>query len=321
MLKVLKRKMQNLIGSQIDPFRDEAFRQTEQLRFSVGQVLARMQDVSAIRSLREAEFKVFSQWGEDGIIRFLTQVVPIQQQCFIEVGVENYSEANTRFLLMHDNWKGLIIDASNAHADFLRSTGILWRYEVEPLTAFVRRENINELIGSAGVSGDIGLLSIDIDGMDYWVLEAVTAVVPRVLVVEYNSRFGSRRAVTVPYRADFERRKAHYSCCYYGASLAALCRLADRKGYAFVGANSAGNNAFFVRRDLCPPSLRPLSAEEGFVPARLRESRDPDGRMAYFSLSEELELMRDLPLVDVTSGETVKVGELAESDADRGGRQ
>ena len=165
--------------------------------------------------------------------------------------------------------------------------------------AFVTRENIDALIGTNGLSGEIGLLSVDIDGVDYFVWEAIMVVQPALVVVEYNARFGPERAVTVPYDAAFQRGAAHSSHIYYGASLAALVGLGKRKGYAFVGANSAGNNAFFVRRDLLPADLRERTAREGFVDCQFRESRDAAGRLAFFNAEEERAILARLPLEEV----------------------
>ena len=128
--------------------------------------------------------------------------------------------------------------------------------------AFVTRDNINALIVWQGIASEIGLLSIDLDGNDYWVWRAIDVVSPAIVVVEYNHRFGRDLAVTIPYDENF-KRGGRYPVYYFGASLKALCLLGGRKGYAFVGCNSAGNNAFFVRKDLKPDSIKELTVEEG----------------------------------------------------------
>lgn len=261
-------------------------------------------------TLRSAEFQVFSQWGEDGIIQYLLGKVAIENPAFVEFGVEDYSESTTRFLLCNDNWSGVIIDGGSRHQRFVRDRGLDWRYDIRALRAFVTRENIDAILGGAGLRGDIGLLSVDIDGNDYWVLEAITCVSPRILVVEYNSSFGVEHAITIPYQAGFRRQRAHYSCLYYGASLPALVHLAAAKGYAFVGCNSAGNNAFFVRRDVAD-GLRALEARQGYVASRFRESRDRRGRLSLVSSHPARHrLMAELPVVDVTTSRTVTLGTL-----------
>lgn len=269
----------------------------------VQQSLGRIENVQLAmlnpRSLCEYECQVYSQWGEDGVIQYLIRQVVIEHPIFVEFGVENYTESNTRFLLMNNHWSGLVIDGADRNIEFIKRDPIYWRHNLKAECAFVTAENINELLKASGVDGDIGLLSIDIDGNDYWVWDAVKVVSPRIVIVEYNARFGPHRAVTVPYDPAFNRAEAHYSRIYYGASLAALVSLGSRKGYDFVGCNSAGNNAFWVRRDVRPSALPIMTASEGFVPSQFRESRRRDGTLAFLSMDEEQRILNDLPLVDI----------------------
>jgi len=248
---------------------------------------------------RGHEFRVFSQWGEDGLIQHLVHEVPVARRVFVEFGVEDYREANTRFLLVNDGWSGLVMDGSEENVRRIRQDPLFWQHNLKATQAFVTRENIDTLLADQGLSGDIGLLSIDIDGVDYWVWEAITAVSPAIVVIEYNARFGAERAVSVPYDAGFVRSKAHHSMIYYGASLRALCLLGKRKGYALVGCNSAGNNAFFVRRDLLPASLPEREPAQAFVAAGFREARDERGALAFLDAAQEAAILRDLPVVEV----------------------
>ena len=283
--------------------------EVDRLRAQVGGLESRQVAALAPHELAKAEFQCFSQFGEDGIIQFLVQRVPIEREVFVEFGVGDYRESNTRFLLVHDNWRGLIMDSSDAMEDFLESTGLAWRYEIDAKTAFIDRDNINDLIGTAGFQGDIGLLSIDLDGNDYWVLESINVVTPRIIVAEYNGVFGAEAAVTVPYDPAFVRGEKHWSWLYWGASLAALTRLANEKSYALVGGNRAGNNAFFVRRDVLG-NIPEVSLEEAYVQCRFRDSRDRAGELSYVSSHEDrLRLIADLPLIDLESGRNVTVAE------------
>jgi hypothetical protein len=266
------------------------------LQEAIGRIEARQ--TANAKTLHEAEFRVFSQWGEDGIVQYLTRHVPIVNKTFVEFGVQDYLEANTRFLVVKDNWSGLVIDGSAENIATIRRSELYWRHNVRAECAFITRENINELIHAAGIAGDIGLLSVDIDGNDYWVWQAIDVVRPRIAVIEYNARFGADRAVSIPYDPQFTRQCAHYSMIYYGASLAALAQLAEVKGYALVGCNSAGNNAFFVRKDILPPNLANLSAREAYVGASYREARDPSGNLSFLSPADEKKILDELPLVD-----------------------
>ncbi|MBO9728884.1 MAG: hypothetical protein J7623_09630 [Chitinophaga sp.] len=265
----------------------------------LGKLLARQnKELPILNNLAEAEFKVFSQSGDDGIIQYLIHKIDIPNKTFIEFGVENYVESNTRFLLRNDNWSGLLIDGGQKSIDYIKSDDIYYQHNLEVVQAFITAENINELIISGGMTGEIGLLSIDIDGNDYWIWKAIKAVQPVVVIMEYNSVMGKDIAVTVPYKADFVREKEHYSHLYFGASLKALCLLAEEKGYAFVGSNSYGNNAYFVRKDKVG-NLKVFTAEEGYVLSLFRESRDPRGNMNYLSGADRYACIKGLPVYNV----------------------
>lgn len=250
---------------------------------------------TAVNSLHDVEFKVFSQWGDDGIIQYLINYLEIENKTFVEFGVEDYSESNTRFLLMNNNWTGLVIDGSEHHINNLKKNEIFWKYDLIAKSAFITVENINSLIETENIKGQIGLLHIDIDGNDYWIWRALTVVQPIIMIVEYNSVFGCDRAITIPYESNFVRTNAHYSNLYAGASILALCDLAEEKGYAFVGSNSAGNNAYFIKKEFCK-DLKVLSPQEGYVLSKFRESRDKDGELNYLRDIKRLESIKGLPV-------------------------
>lgn len=262
-----------------------------------------------LERLADAELKVFSQFGDDGIIQYLIAQTEVAAEVFVELGVERYTEANTRFLLIHDNWTGLVVDGHPQHVEAILRDPVSWRHDLVARCAFIDRDNVDQVLTEAGFSGPIGLLSLDIDGNDYWVWERLEAVEPTIVVVEYNSLFGWQRPVTVPYDPAFSRAAAHASNLYWGSSLAALARLAVAKGYAFVGCNSAGNNAYFVRRDRLG-AVRPVTLEEGFVLAKFRESRDADGRLSFLRGAARQAAIGDQPLVDVATGERLRVADL-----------
>jgi len=262
-----------------------------------------------IADLSAAEFRVFSQWGEDGIIEWLAAHVPVPNTRFVEFGVETFTEANCRFLLQHRNWKGLVMDGSAANMEALKASPLHWMYDLTAKPAFITRENIDGLIEEAGFGGPLGLLSIDIDGNDYWVWEALTASDPSIVVCEYNPILGDTRAISIPYLAAFERLDSHYSGLYLGASIAALRHLAEKKGYSFLGTNANGINAFFVRNDLAD-SVLPLIETIRAYPSRHRDSRDKKGEFSFAGGLKRLSLIKDMPVVDVETGETLLLGDI-----------
>jgi hypothetical protein len=275
--------------------------QHEQRLHFIQEALGRIENrlTSNIESdnLNDYEFRVFSQWGEDGIIQHLVRNLDIPRKHFVEFGVEDYRESNTRFLLVNNNWSGLVMDASAANIQRITQDMIYWAYDLTPVQAFITRENINELLRKNNVTGEIGLLSIDIDGNDFWVWQAIEVINPIIVVIEYNHRFGPQAAVTIPYKENFDRNKTDLAPIYFGASLQALCWLAKRKGYVFVGCSSSGVNAFFVRRDKQPPHIRELSPEEGYFEGKFCEMFDEND--IKVDRNQEQELIMKLDLVDV----------------------
>jgi hypothetical protein len=259
--------------------------------------LNKSREKEILGNIQLAEFKVFSQWGDDGIIQFLISYldIPPQAEKFVEFGVENYTEANTRFLLINNNWQGLIMDGSVQNMSEVKQDNIYWRYQLQAKPAFVTKENINDLLKESGMTGEIGLLHIDIDGNDYFVWQAIEICSPIIVIVEYNSVFGYDKPWSIPYNKDFVRTKAHYSNLYWGSSLLSLCDLAGEKGYDFIGCNSNGNNAFFVRSDK-RKELKPLTAAQGFVNSKFRESRNRQGQLTFLAGPDRLQAIKGMEI-------------------------
>ncbi len=277
-------------------------RRVDLLQETLGRIEYRQLRAEDKHNLKDNEFRAFSQWGEDGIIQFLLRHIRIDRRIFVEFGADNYNfESNTRFLLSNDNWTGLVIDSSERAIQDLKNSPSYIMHDLRAVSAFITRDNINDLLSENGITGEIGLLSIDVDGNDYWIWDAISVIDPAMVVIEYNYRFGSDLAVTIPYQDNFERAKAHPSKLYFGASLKALCRLGTTKGYAFVGCNSNGVNAFFVRKDKKPEFLKVLTAEEGYVPGRFGEPLEKEGEFVKLTPAEERSslLSLGLPLINI----------------------
>lgn len=258
----------------------------------------------SIENLSEIEFRVFSQWGEDGILDWLIERLPGIPETFLEFGVEDYRESNTRFLLWARNWRGVVIDGSRENIASIQSQDVAWRFDLKPVHSFVTTGNINQNIMNGGLQGEIGILSVDIDGNDYWVWNAISVIDPVIVVCEFNAVFGDTFPVTVPYDASFQRSQEHFSNLYFGASIAALVGLAERKGYKFVGTNSNGVNAFFVRADRAAEVITCLRETKTFG-SRFSESRDASGGLNFLRGLARYEEIRHLPVVDLRSGEMV----------------
>lgn len=222
-------------------------------------------------------FRVFSQNNEDGILLYLFTMLGTVNKTAIEIGANcggskiGFPECNTANLVVNHGWNSLILDGADSHvgqlthffASALNTKHFHWyqrrslrpneSYYHIPLVrqALITRENINEIISNENIRGEIDLLSIDVDGMDYWIWDAVDVVTPRIVTIEYNNRISPELAVTVPYEADYVVDLSTENIWdYNGASLRALEKLGKKKGYTLVGVNSNRINAFFVRDDL-----------------------------------------------------------------------
>ena len=250
-------------------------------------------------SLAELEFRVFSQFCDDGIIQYLIHHLDVPHRTFVEFGVEDCHEFNTRFLLMNDDCAGFVMDGSEINVGKIRTAHYYWRHDLTARAAFITRENINALLdeGTAGWPG-VDLLHIDLDGNDYWIWQTV-AIRPVIVVAEYNSTFGAGAAVTILYDATFVRTRAHYSNLYWGASLKALNGLAEEKGYVLIGCNSAGNNAYFVRRGKLTAQVKAADVATAYVRSKSSEARNHDGQLTFASYEERSRLIARLPVFNL----------------------
>ncbi len=270
---------------------------------AIGKLLVNQQQTIQSTNINDYEFKIFSQFGDDGIIQYLINKLKIRHHTFIEFGVEDYSESNTRFLLMNNNWSGYVIDGSEDNINRLINSDYFWRYDLQATADFITAENINTLLLQSGLT-DIGILSIDIDGNDFFVLKAIdlSIINPDILILEYNSVFGSKRKITIPYDPKFQRTEKHYSNLYWGASLPALDQLAQEKGYGLIGSNLAGNNAYFLRKDLLNNTFSQKSADSVWKDSNFRESRNKDNNLSYLRKEQRIKLIKGLPVLNIETG-------------------
>lgn len=281
------------------------------IELALGRIESRQCSQLSSKSINDYEFKVSSQWGEDGIIQYLIKNIEIENKIFVEFGVETYRESNTRFLLQNDYWSGLVIDGSEENISYIKNDPIYWKHNLKAECAFINKNNINNLITKNGISDDIGILSVDIDGNDYWVWDAINCISPRIVICEYNALFGYKEKVSVPYKEDFHWTNAHFSNLYWGASLPALEYLAKTKGYSLVGVNMSGNNAFFVQNELLKSSNIEVKTSKDFYRySSFRQSRDEKGKMTYLSQAEALALLSDCTLQNVETLDMLKVSDI-----------
>ena len=282
----------------------------QQLILQAQAIAEKNRQKNSLKNINEVEFKAFSQWGEDGIIDWLISRLPSINPSFVEFGVSDYKESNTRLLLQSKNWRGLVIDGSVDNISAIKSQEIYWKYDIEAKQAFITAENINTLINESGFKDDIGLLSVDIDGNDYWVWEAITTISPAIVICEYNTALGDIYPLTVPYQPDFQRAQAHHSLLYFGASIQALISLGKQKNYICIGSTSSGCNVFFIRNDLAHHVLDSLE-DISVYPCKAREARGKTGEMLYVDGIEGADIISHLPIIDISEGQLTKNVNLA----------
>jgi hypothetical protein len=200
---------------------------------------------------RDVEFRAFSQNGEDGILLYIFSVLGMGERTCVEICAGDGVENNTANLVVNHGWRGLMVDGNEILTErarrFYASHPDTFCLPPTVVNAWITRENVNRIIEENGFRGTVDLLSLDIDGIDYWLWEAIEVIRPRVVVAEVQCVWGDEGAVSVPYAPDFRCRFIDGFGVYCGASLPAFVKLARKKGYRLVGVNHLGFNAFFVR--------------------------------------------------------------------------
>jgi hypothetical protein len=236
------------------------------------------QNPEVLPCLCEAGFRKYSQFEEDGILLYLFSLIrPVNRTC-VEICAGNGRECMSANLIINHGWWGHLFDGNARNvADgirFFRNCRDTFFQPPKFTHAWVTAENVNELLKKSGAIGPIDLLSLDIDGMDYWVWNAITAIDPQVVICETHNLIPPDTALTVPYDPKFVFETEEHR----GASLAAMCKLGRRKGYRLVGAHRFGFNAFFLKDGVGEeflPEIDPVLCQSDPYSIRLREELWP----------------------------------------------
>ncbi len=292
--KFIKEKINNVLNS-----RDIKRKQNIILR-NIGLIISKLNQKESFDEINKYEFQIFSQFGDDGIIQYLINNINFLHKKFIEFGVENYEEANTRLLLEKDNWSGLIIDSGKDNITYIKKQDFYWKYKLSVECNLITTKNINSIIKNNGFSGDLGILSIDIDGNDYWIWKEINNVNAAIVIIEYNARLGDNLSVTIPYQEKFKRQSKNN--LYYGASLTALFKLGEKKNYSLICTNKNGNNAYFIRNDLIPinhPIIKKRNPAECFNINSFKEYLDSDKNIISLTKEEEKKILSQSEFVEI----------------------
>lgn len=265
----------------------EAFESTraQQIQLML-QYRSLLQKKEPLPDFDDIELRVFSENGEDGILLFIFALIGAKNKVLVELGCGDGTQCNTANLLINHGWTGLLVDGDQSSVQYAE-----WFYNNHPCTrnwpptirkAWITRDSIDKLFQENNIKGEIDLLTIDLDGMDYWIWQSIHFIQPRVVMLEIQDIWGSERAVTIPYSDEFNQTRTGYGFDYCGASLPAMVKLGNQKGYRLVGVQRYGYNAFFIRDDIARDILPEVQAGDCFwhprhhleAPERLARVKD-----------------------------------------------
>ena len=214
-------------------------------------------------TLEDVGFRAYSQNDEDGILLFIFSLLGTVNRTVVEVCAGDGVECNSANLIFNHGWRALLFDGNETNVRIARRFYARHRDSVyfPPIivNAWIEPDNVDSLLMGNGFSGEVDLLCLDLDGVDFWIWKAIQRLTPRVVLAEYNWLWGPDASVTVPYRSGFRRFDVHED--YYGASLAALVKLGREKGYRLVG-RSRYFNAIFIRNGVGDDILPEVSAAD-----------------------------------------------------------
>ena len=269
-----------------------------------------------IKNLKDVEFKVYSQNGEDGIIDYLINVLNIKNIKFVEIGVGDYTECNTRFLTNNFPFKGLVCDFNSRLKQNLKLLVSTHRGDIQIYNEFIYQENIIEILKKYNFFENINLCSLDIDGNDYFILRRLPINFSDIFIAEYNQNFGSKLEVTTPYMKNFNRFDYHYSGLCWGVSIKALIKLMDKKDYLFLGTNSECCNAFFIKKSLSSKFDNAVIQNYDIKDATndyICDAREKNGNLIYLPIKERLKVIKNCDVIDLSvdgSENNVKISDL-----------
>ena len=267
----------------------------------------------AIRKLNDLDYKIFSQNGEDGIIDYFLHSLGIENPKFVEIGIGDYSECNSRFFYERTSSKGLVIDCIKDLKDRVSKNVNLWKGDLKIVNKEINSNNIIEILKEESFLEELDFFSLDIDGTDYWILEKMPNNFSKIAVIEYNSVFGPEFKVTIPNQEKFNRNEYHYSNLCFGASLRAIIDIMEIKNFKFIGTNLTRCNAFFVQKNY----LNEIKIEASNIndlsnhtKSNIRESRDQQGKLNYISGKDKIKSIYECEVFDLNDQKIKKIKNL-----------
>lgn len=265
---------------------------------------------SKINKLSDVEYKVFSQNGEDGIIDYLIYQLNLEKPKFLEIGVGDYSESNTKFLYEKVSAKGAIIDCIDDFKNKVLKKNKIWKGSLEIIEKKINSKNILEILNEKNILEKLDLFSLDIDGIDYWILKKLPKNFSKIAIIEYNPTFGVEKNITVPNIDNFNRTVYHHSNLCFGMSLKAAIKIMEEKNFYFVGVNLMRNNAFFVSNNFPKNDYfenLQVDSLEKIDNANFQESRDKKGNLNYLGGGKKIKEIHECEVVELDSNDYKKI--------------
>lgn len=311
---MIKKRIQKKVSEIYSLVASVELEKLNNLKLLLGQsaILASRSMSSKFYNLWDAEVRVFSQWGEDGILDFICQTLELSKPNAVEFGVGSFIECNTRYLAENRGASVFAVDSLPDHMYVIERISLSWKTHIFGHRELITPVNAQNILNEAKQKlGNLDIFSLDLDGNDYWILESMDLTEFKVIVVEYNSIFGAKHELSVLRDDFFDRQKAHSSCLYYGASLPAYVYLLANRGFTFIGSNRVCTNAFFVKNNLVNQfTIRTPGKLEEYTDYRVRESRDPQGRLSKLSGQDRLNQIKNLNLVNIRNSEVKSINEI-----------
>jgi hypothetical protein len=218
-------------------------------------------------SIRDAGFRCYSQFEEDGIILYVLATIGLRSRKVVEMCCGNGSECMATNLILNHGFDGYLFDGDSTNVELARqffgSRKDCMLYLPKLSCAWITAENVNDVLRESGATGEVDFFSLDIDGNDYWVWKAIDVIEPRLLCLETHNVIPGDLSLTIRYRPDFDCwSKEGPEQDYRSVSLAAMRKLCKEKGYRMIGAHRHGFNVFFLREDIAPALFPEVGIDE-----------------------------------------------------------
>ncbi len=280
------------------------YNKNDELKFLIGNSFLKSErsNYPNYKSIEETYYKVFSQNSEDGVIDYLLDTLNLQDPKFCEIGTEDYQEANTRYLFEKNAGEGFIIDCISNYKFKVQKNTRMWRGNLNVIQKKISPNNVIEIFNNYKIFNNLDLFSLDIDGVDYFILEKMPKKFSKIAVIEYNALFGDKYAISVPNLENFDKIKYHYSQLCFGASLRAIIDLMETKDFTFIGSNEINNNAFFINNDFLSQYKLTIPNTDNlkkYTELRKRDSRNEYAFISYSNLQESKKIIEDCEVLDL----------------------